>query len=426
MPRVDKAAVVVNASLDLNRNGDANVARLHGVKEHLINFFTFGKIHAGGKRAAGLMAVSTGLAAAIEEAHITPSDARRLLYTPSGSVGIEFAVGKEGGELAGRYALNLRRYNGKIEFSLSDARGGHVATFRCTEDEMEKGLGTLITVNLLQRIDQRPGGGDHLTQFINTGDIYLENIDLSGEILTEANLSHAYLSGAILTGTDLSGAILTEANLSYAYLPGAILTGTDLSGAILTEANLAGVDLSDADLFSAILTEATLTDTHFEGATLTNAHFEGATLANAHFEGATLTNAHFEGATLANAHFEGATLTDAHFEDATLTNAHFEGATLTDANFYGAILTGKDLTGQTLAERFLTNADVARVILTNQHVNDGTLLFAILTDKYLEGPVLLHEMLASKNWLGANLSDIDIVRTISAWNTTVSLPRKSH
>ena len=396
MPRVDKAAVVVNASLDLNRNGDANVARLHGVKEHLINFFTFGKIHAGEKRAAGLMAVSTGLAAAIEEAHITPSDARRLLYTPSGSVGIEFAVGKEGGELAGRYALNLRRYNGKIEFSLSDARGGHVATFRCTEDEMEKGLGTLITVNLLQRIDQRPGGGDHLTQFINTGDIYLENIDLSGEILTEANLSHAYLSGAILTGTDLSGAILTEANLSYAYLP----------GAILTEANLAGVDLSDADLFSAILTEATLTDTHFEGATLTNAHFEGATLANAHFE--------------------GATLTDAHFEDATLTNAHFEGATLTDANFYGAILTGKDLTGQTLAERFLTNADVARVILTNQHVNDGTLLFAILTDKYLEGPVLLHEILASKNWLGANLSDIDIVRTISAWNTTVSLPRKSH
>ena len=49
--------------------------------------------------------------------------------------------------------------------------------------------------------------------------------DLSGAVLTEANLRGATLHGADLTEADLTGADLTGANLTEAYLSGADLTG---------------------------------------------------------------------------------------------------------------------------------------------------------------------------------------------------------
>jgi len=66
-------------------------------------------------------------------------------------------------------------------------------------------------------------------------------MDLTGTILTAANLSHSNLTGVDLSGKDLTGAILTDANLANANLTEANLTDTVLTGAILTDANLENV-----------------------------------------------------------------------------------------------------------------------------------------------------------------------------------------
>jgi len=62
---------------------------------------------------------------------------------------------------------------------------------------------------------------------------------LTGASLSGADLSHAYLIGANLSGADLSHANLSGANLSHAYLRGAYLIGANLS-----HANLSGADLN--------------------------------------------------------------------------------------------------------------------------------------------------------------------------------------
>ena len=91
-----------------------------------------------------------------------------------------------------------------------------------------------------------------------------------------ANLTNAILTGANLTGAILYRAILTNANLAYANLTGAILTdailtGANLTGAILTDDILTGANLTNANLTYAILTDAILTRANLTDANLTRA-----------------------------------------------------------------------------------------------------------------------------------------------------------
>ena len=92
--------------------------------------------------------------------------------------------------------------------------------------------------------------------------------DLSGAILTRANLRRAYLeetdlSGADLSNADLTAAVLTYANLSEASLEEAHLAGAILEGADLRKAILVSADLSRARLIYANLKEARIGNTIF-------------------------------------------------------------------------------------------------------------------------------------------------------------------
>ena len=69
-------------------------------------------------------------------------------------------------------------------------------------------------------------------------------------------MSNADLTSAILTGAILNYADLTDANLYNADLTGANLRGADLTGANLRGADLTGADLTGADLTGADLTGA--------------------------------------------------------------------------------------------------------------------------------------------------------------------------
>ena len=127
-------------------------------------------------------------------------------------------------------------------------------------------------------------------------------------VVQKANLAHAKLYGA-----DLTGAKLTGANLYGADLCGANLRGADLCGANLYGANLRGADLCGANLYAADL------------------------------RGADLCGADLCGANLYGANLRGADLTDANLTDANLYGANLYGADLRDANLTGANLQGQSI-----------------------------------------------------------------------------------
>lgn len=104
----------------------------------------------------------------------------------------------------------------------------------------------------------------------------LGDADLSGAILSMAELGLANLNGADLSGAylglaNLSGADLRLANLRGAYLNDAYLSRADLSGATLTEANLRLANLRQANLTEAYLREVCLAEADLRESNFTEA-----------------------------------------------------------------------------------------------------------------------------------------------------------
>ena len=148
-----------------------------------------------------------------------------------------------------------------------------------------------------------------------------------------ANLTDAYLAGALLADADLEGANLTDAYLTNASLNGAVLHGANLTDANLTNASLDGANL----------TEANLTGANLNGAGLLNAKLVGANLNYALLHGSNLTDANLTAAKGIGANLTDANLTGANLNGAGLLNANLSYSELSGANLSGAILDGSDL-----------------------------------------------------------------------------------
>ena len=130
--------------------------------------------------------------------------------------------------------------------------------------------------------------------------------------LTKADLSHADLRGAALSGADLTRADLSVANLS--------------------QANLSGADLHRADLLVADLTAANLTGAHLEWADLTGAHLPGAHLIETELTGANLCLADLTGADLTGAYLHLANLTETDLTRANLAEANLGSTSLNNCD----------------------------------------------------------------------------------------------
>ena len=100
--------------------------------------------------------------------------------------------------------------------------------------------------------------------------------DLTGAVISHANLNEADLNEAILEGTILTRATLEETDLTGTNLKEAKLTRANLSGADLIDANLAGANLTRANL-----DEADLSDAQMDKADLTKAWLGGADFTDA-------------------------------------------------------------------------------------------------------------------------------------------------
>ncbi len=139
--------------------------------------------------------------------------------------------------------------------------------------------------------------------------------DLTGVIMSQANLNGANLSGtnltlAIFRDADLTRADLTKANLHQAALYGAKLINAKLVGANLSKAKLPYANLKEASLQKANLTNTNLSFADLSQVDLSNANLTGADLTNAD-----LSDANLQRAILTGAKLDGANLTRARMPD---------------------------------------------------------------------------------------------------------------
>ena len=128
-----------------------------------------------------------------------------------------------------------------------------MTTFRGPPLDEEPGLGALTLPGLLDDVAARHGEREAVV--FPGGDVRLSYRDLQ-----EVDLTGADLTDAQLVGANLSRAVLRDACLAGARLDEARLTGADLRGADLSRARLARADLRDVAVEGSRWTRAALVD----------------------------------------------------------------------------------------------------------------------------------------------------------------------
>jgi uncharacterized protein YjbI with pentapeptide repeats len=201
----------------------------------------------------------------------------------------------------------------------------------------------------------------------------------SGDDLTNANLTGAYLFGAKLTSDNLTDATLTNANLDTARLTGDNLAGAALSGANLSQAASSGLTGTPASLpanwsdSSGFLLGPTA---YLVSADMTGANLSNADLSNADLNSATLTGATLTGANLSDANIGGVSSGSLTGEPAalpanwTMLGGYLLGPT---ANLYQADLSGLNFGDADLEQASLQDAKLANVNLGTADMSQANL-----------------------------------------------------
>ncbi|MCB9763207.1 MAG: pentapeptide repeat-containing protein [Alphaproteobacteria bacterium] len=243
----------------------------------------------------------------------------------------------------------------------------------------------------LERTDLR---GANLTG-ANLGDASLEHADLRGALLRDADLSNAKLVGTLWD--DNTNWPIAHEKLEAAYRIG---PKADLHGAYLQDRNLFGVDLRDADLGQASVSQVNLQRANLGGANLSGAKFShvdlrGAGLVGADLRDASISDTDFWGANLScgnlsrvslrSANFSGANLSGADLSTANLEHTNFSGADLSHASLRDADLYGVDLSGANLSGADLSGAELSRTCLGGAELSNVDLRGANLSNADLFG-----------------------------------------
>jgi uncharacterized protein YjbI with pentapeptide repeats len=156
-------------------------------------------------------------------------------------------------------------------------------------------------------------------------------------------------------------AVYPAAQRAEAFIELALAGNTDWKGAHLQELNLFGIKLPDADLQQAGFTATDLRRSDLSGARLTKATFvradlTGANLAQAQLTGTDFTLARLIGADLRRANLRGAMLEQIQAKNATFIAADLAETDLLMADLSGANLSGADLSGADLEAASFANA----------------------------------------------------------------------
>jgi uncharacterized protein YjbI with pentapeptide repeats/lysophospholipase L1-like esterase len=228
---------------------------------------------------------------------------------------------------------------------------------------------------------------------------FLYKSDLSGADLTYSNLSVVYLGDTILKDANLTKALLYEADLSLAIdkdLSGTVLTGADITWSNLVGVDFSGKDLSQTNFHRSDLTGQDFTNNvyflgnDFIGTNLSNADFEDVDLSPKEQQYTVFKNKAYlmrevtqsseaelmikeelfgnDHVLIFSAEISGNDLAVNYtffnnFADANLENVNFKNADLGYADFYAANLTNADISGANLTNTNLFGADLTDVII---------------------------------------------------------------
>ena len=179
------------------------------------------------------------------------------------------------------------------------------------------------------------------TEIDKDGDKVPDDLDPEGLI----DWSHCTIEGRDLSNRDLSGAVLTGANLYGVKLDNTNLSGADLSYTVLYKANLANTIFTGANLSYANMCGAT--NPVVKG--ISGHQWPGGTYDEYRF-----LTFNFTGTDLSYADFDHSQIQYAILTDAIVHHTNFH-----DANLAGVDLSYKDLTGTILTEADLTDANLA-------------------------------------------------------------------
>ena len=207
---------------------------------------------------------------------------------------------------------------------------------------------------------------DNLNNVDMTG-IYLKEAQLSGANFNAANLTNANFAKANMSYAKFEKATLNGANLRETILTGANLTKAKLIKAILTHSDSNSVILSHANLGKAKLEQAQMNGAEMNHCDLSNANLRKVNLGLAHLNKARLAGADLFEANLVNSDLSDSDITEAHCEGADFSYARFNNSILVGANMKKAKLVGADLSGALLGDVDFEEADLSEAIGLKVH-----------------------------------------------------------
>lgn len=159
--------------------------------------------------------------------------------------------------------------------------------------------------------------------------------------LREANLFHAFMVGATITGAEFQDADLRFAQLEGAVAPNARFDRACLAGAVFEDASLQYADFTGTNLNDVIFDGAYADPVSFDGAFMDGTSIRGAYLRNVSFIGSYLDDVSLEGASLWGK-MENAYLLNSRLQAASLASMTISFSELSEIEFdKNTILKGK-------------------------------------------------------------------------------------
>lgn len=252
----------------------------------------------------------------------------------------------------------------------------------------------------------------------------LSGADLSGLDLSDMDFTGALLTQANLSGTHARGACFDEANLASAELSHAVFRDTSFVGADLSPVRAESVRFDDCRL-----TEVTANESFFRGAHFTRCTFERAELTDSEFGEAVFEECTLDGADLSQARLEAArfvrcSLVDAWLEGVQAPQVIFDGcdctlmraseeADLTGASFKQATLDGarfgtSKLRGAVFTLASLSRADFRGALLAQAKLVGCVMRKACFDDAVLVQATLMKSDLYQARFERANLAHADL------------------
>lgn len=237
---------------------------------------------------------------------------------------------------------------------------------------------------------------------------------LSGIVLTSADISKVNLEDASLEGSDLSGAKLNDALLNRSiFTKNTVTTKQE----IILSVEKQFTKLTGAELNYAQICDAECACLDFTGIQMMHVKLNRTNLRSAVFQKAILRFAEMKEALLEDADFSEADLYRATFKDADLQGSLFSRkkdkkwkngfcAQLNHTDFTNANLNGAVMNHVDMSHAFCKNTSLMNTKLKNANLGWVSFENALLIDADLHGADMNHAILKDANLAGANLRNV--------------------